>query len=307
MEKSKSETIPDHGENTNVDDIGSVSNQASSEHTQDNRPHPNTATLRRRIQQPGQRVLNNAPPPGDANVNQPVNNVRNNNNLLMTLLFFMVLLFLAWNVSPIINITRWWYLPSPQGPSVEIDHKKHVPPSSTSWQLVARCRAYNPSYTIKQCQWKQVYPRPTSQKNTVLPGGTKDCLPSTTSHEVDATLNNLKVPSDRGNYTFELSCSDNTGNTGVDVVDILVNELIEPMITVIQDTITILASSGIAKLEASCKAMQGNIVEKKWIYINGPSVTPTIPSQEGFVQLPTPGIYKFKYQCSDSYGGSALR
>ena len=93
--------------------------------------------------------------------------------------------------------------------------------------------------------------------------GTKNCLPEKTSHDIDATLDELQVPSHRENYVFELSCTDNTGNTGRDSVNILVNELREPTVTVTTDTLLIPASSGIAKLEASCEAIQGNIEERK--------------------------------------------
>ena len=195
---------------------------------------------------------------------------------------------------------------SPQKPIVEINDKKHVPPSSISWKLVASCRAHN-SYTIQKCEWKQVYPIPTSPQNTVLLGGTKDCLPETTSRDIDATLDKLTVPRHRENYVFELSCTDNTGNTGRDLVNILMNELREPTVTVPTDTLVIPESPGIAKLEALCEANQGNIEERKWIYFNGPGDKPILPSPDGFVQLPAPGMYKFQYQCRDSYGGSALR
>ena len=195
---------------------------------------------------------------------------------------------------------------SPQKPIVEIKAEKHVPPSSISWQLVGRCRA-DKSYTIQQCEWKQVYPVPTSPQNTVLPGGTKDCQPEKTSHDIDVTLDELQVPSHRGNYVFELLCTDNTGNTGTDSVNILVNELRKPTVTVTTDTLVIPASSGIAKLEASCEAIQGNIEERKWLFLSGPGDKPILSSQDGFVKFSVAGVYKFKYQCLDSYGGSVER
>ena len=191
--------------------------------------------------------------------------------------------------------------------TVEIQTKKHVPPSSTSWQLVARCRTYN-SHTIEKCQWKQVYPRPTYPENTILPGGTKDCLPATPSHDIDATLDNLKVPSDLGSYIFELSCSDDTENTGADRVDIWVNELIRPIITVGQQNLVVSTSVDHVRLEASCKAAQGKIVKREWVYIDGPSnIDPITPSDDGTVQLAQPGTYKFKYGCTDSYDGYRFR
>ena len=291
-----------------MDQIGSVTDQANSEHTQNNQPQSNITNLRRRNQHAGQRVLR--PASGDNNLDQPVNNVGTNNTCKFCFWIFLACLASLSTVCiTLMSTAKWRYFPtpiSPKGPSIEINTKNHVPPSSTSWKLVARCRAYNSSYTIKQCEWRQVHPRPTSQENTVLPGGTKDCLASI-SHDVDATLKNLPVPGDRGNYTFELSCSDNTGHTGMDNVNILVNELIEPVITINDDTIIIQSSKGIAKLDASCKTFQGKVVETKWIHIEEPNAIPPKIIQEGFVQLFAPGIYKFKYQCSDSFGGSALR
>ena len=192
---------------------------------------------------------------------------------------------------------------SQQKPSVEINTKKHLSPSLSNWQLVGRCRAYN-SHNIQKCQWKQVYPRPTSAENTVLPGGTKDCLSTPTpSHNIDATLGNLKVPSYLGRYTFELSCTDDNENTGADIVEILVNELIRPIITVGQQNLLIPTSIDNIQLKASCEAVQGEIVKHEWVYIDGPNNTdPTAPSDDGILQRLQPGTYKFKYQCTDSYG-----
>ena len=277
-----------------------MSSQSDSERLEnDSRSTSNvTNQLRRRFER--QRIPNDRPSPGADNiaVNQPAYNVKIIIGQLAVLIFIIFV------------IIKWWYLPilpSPRGPIIEINTKRHVPLSASSWKLVARCKAYNSSYSIKHCQWRQVYPTPTSPQNTVLPGGTKDCLPEKTSHDIDATLDNLQVPSHRENYVFEILCTDSTGNSGRDSVNILVNELREPTVTVTTDTLVIPASSGIAKLEASCKAIQGNIEERKWLYLSGPGDKPILPSQDGFVQLLTPGIYKFQYQCKDSYGGSALR
>ena len=199
-------------------------------------------------------------------------------------------------------------LVSPQGPSIEFNSKKYVSPSSSSWQLVARCRAYNSSYIIQQCQWKQVHPRPTSPHNTVLSGGTKNCLPSTPSHDIDATLDNLKVPSSLGNYVFELSCTDDTENTETDTIDILVNEVTRPIITVGEQNLIVSTSVDNVQLEASCEAMQGEIVKREWVYIDGPPNTnPITPSDDGIIQFAQPGTYKFKYGCTDSYDSYRFR
>ena len=190
---------------------------------------------------------------------------------------------------------------SPQKPVVEINDKKHVPPSLISWVLVASCRAHD-SYTIQKCEWKQVYPIPTSLQNTVLPGGTKDCLSGTELHAIDATLNNLNVPDLRGSYKFQLSCSDNSGNTGVEHIEILINELIPPKVTVSHQELRVSTFVDHVKLQVSCKAVQGKIVKREWIYIDGPSsIDPIIPSDDGIFHFSMPGTYKFKYECKDSY------
>ena len=223
-----------------------MSSQSDSERLEnDSRSTSNvTNQLRRRFER--QRIPNDRPSPGADNI--AVNQRANNEMIIIGQ--FAVLIFIIFCV-----IIKWWYLPilpSPQGPIIEINTKRHVPRSSSSWKLVARRKAYNSSYSIKQCKWREVYPTPTSPQNTVLPGGTKDCLPEKTSHDIDATLDNLQIPSHRENYVFEISCTDSTGNSGRDSVNILVNELREPTVTVITDTLVIPASSGIAKLEASC-------------------------------------------------------
>ena len=301
----ESETVSNDREHLDVDQIGSVSSQAGFKDSQsDNRRLTSNATneLRRRPER--RRVLNDGPPPGD-NVNQPANNA--NVSISQLLIISVLILIIAVLFVYLIILFYLPTLPSPQEPLTEINTKRHVPPSSSSWKLVGRCKAYNSSYIIKQCEWRQVYPRPTSPQNTVLPRGTKDCLPKVTSHDIDATLDKLPVPSHRENYVFELSCTDNTGNTGRDSVNILMNELREPIVTVTADTLVISEIPGIAKLEASCKAIQGNIEERKWIYLNGPGDKPILPSQDGFVQLPAPGVYKFQYQCKDCYGALGMR
>ena len=200
---------------------------------------------------------------------------------------------------------------SPQGPSVEINTKKNVPPSSNSWKLTGRCKAYNSSYTIKHCEWKQIHPQPTSSENTVLPGGTKDCQPSeptTSSHDIDATIADLKVPTNLGSYIFELSCSDNTDNIGAERVDIWIKNLTRPLITVTKKHYTVSTSIGNVTLKGTCEAVQGKIVSKEWVYIDGPTnIDPVQPFENGTVQLSKPGTYKFKYKCTDSYDGYRSR
>ena len=198
-------------------------------------------------------------------------------------------------------------------PIIEINTKTHVSPFASSLELVAECKAYSTSYTIQHCQWRQIHPLPTSPENTVLPGGTKDC-PSTSSishpptHNADATLQGLKVPTDRGTYTFELACGHEPGNSATKRVEIWVNELNPPIISVDKFKVVVSTSTGTAKLNVSCRAVQGKIVEKKWEYIDGPpELVYVTPSENGVVQLSQPGIYKFKYRCTDSFGGTALR
>lgn len=197
---------------------------------------------------------------------------------------------------------------SPQGPSVEINTKKNVPPLSNSWKLVARCKAYNSSYTIKRCEWKQIHPKPTSAEDTVLAGGTKDCQPKTSSHDIDATIADLTVPTSQDSYIFELSCSDNTDNTGTERVDIWIKELIHPLITVTEQHYTVSTSTGNVTLKGACEAMQGKIANKEWVYIDGPpNIDPVQPFENGTVQFSKPGTYKFKYKCTDSYDGYRSR
>ena len=198
-------------------------------------------------------------------------------------------------------------------PIIEIKTKTHVSPSASSLELVAECKAYNTSYTIQHCQWRQIHPLPTSPENTVLPGGTKDCPPTTSinhppTHNVDATLQGLKVPTDLGTYTFELACGHETGNSATKRVEIWVNELNPPIISVDKFKVVVSTSTGTAKLNVSCRAVQGKIVEKKWQYIDGPPELGYVtPSENGVVQLSQPGVYKFKYRCTDNFGGTALR
>ena len=193
--------------------------------------------------------------------------------------------------------------PSPQPPRVEINPQKHVAPSSSSWKLIGRCIAYNSSYTIKQCKWKQIYPRPKSIQDTVLPEGTRECSqPTTPSHKVNATIDKLTFPISEGSYRFELSCSDNTGQTGFDDTEILLKELIEPKITVIQQDFTVSTNVGYAKLQASCEAMQGHVANEKWRYMKEPQNNVIISvSEDGSVRFSKPCIYKFEYECTDSY------
>lgn len=187
-------------------------------------------------------------------------------------------------------------------PVVEINTGKHVSPSSSSWQLQGSCRGYNSTYTIVHCEWKQIHPKPNSPENTVLQDGSKVCHGSN-SHEVDATLSELTVPRELGNYVFELRCTDNTENSDEKRVDIWVNELIPPVITVGDTNIVISTSEGTVRLEASCRAVQGKIVSDKWNFISGPKEI--APSRDGIVKIDTPGKYIYKYKCTDSYGGSA--
>jgi hypothetical protein len=87
-----------------------------------------------------------------------------------------------------------------------------------------------------------------------------------------------------------------------------VNELVPPIISVASPKVTVSTSIGITKLDVSCRAVQGKLVERKWEYIDGPPEPVLVtPSENGVVQLSQPGVYKFKYRCTDSFGGTALR
>ena len=131
----------------------------------------------------------------------------------------------------------------------------------------------------------------------------------TSSHNIDATIADLKVPtSDLGSYIFELSCSDDTDNTGAERVDIWIDKLIRPLVTLPKQDFTVATSVGNVKLEGSCEAMQGKIVNKEWVYIDGPPTTdPVQPSENGTVEFPKPGTYKFKLKCTDSYDSRRSR
>lgn len=280
-ERGEEEMSPNDRVNTNPEEIGSGSNQAEAARMQHNPPQP--------IAQP-------------VTINQIGNNGRSN---LFSLLIQILIIAVT------VAVTHLYLSPkqaSPQPPRVEINTKKHVAPSSSSWKLVGRCIAYDSSYIIKQCQWKQTYPRPSSPENTVLSGGTRECsLPTTPSHEIDSTIDELKVPSFKGTYIFELSCGDDTGHTGDETVEILVKKLREPIITITEYKLDALVSESFTKLEASCQASQGSVKERKWIYINGPVGASPVISSEGMVRFTIPGIYVFKYQCIDSYDVLASR
>ena len=194
-------------------------------------------------------------------------------------------------------------------PTITMNTKTHVPPSAPSLQLVAKCEAYNILYTIHHCRWKQIHPLATTSENTVLPGGLQDCPPTNpTAREVDATLHGLKVPTELGTYTFELACGHEADNSAIKRVEIWVNELNPPIMTVANPKLIVSTSTGFAKMEASCRAVQGRIVERKWEYFDGPLEAVLItPTDDGVVQLTSPGVYKFKYRCTDSFGGTASR
>ena len=199
-------------------------------------------------------------------------------------------------------------------PVVEITSKTHVSPSiskTLGWKLQGKCKAHNTSYTIRHCQWRQIHPLPTSHAKTIFPGGTKDCPHLTSSnhpstHEVDASLEGLPVPTDLRTYTFELACGHDVGNSAAKRIEIWVNELVPPVISVTTHKVTVSTSTGIAVLDVSCSAMQGRIVERKWEHIDSPG-DPIVPSENGVLHVSTPGIYMFKYRCTDNFGGTALR
>ena len=303
----------------------SQANQARQPRQDPNPPYQDPPRLPRQAQQAEQQAPNELQnPPDDERAaerppqrNQPI--VHNPTASCCSTLFLIAVVGVLCSVGfvfirPHIPAMIFWptkgSLPKP---IIEIKTKTHVSPSASSLKLVAECKAYNTSYTIQHCLWRQIHPLPTSPENTVLPGGTKDCPPTTSinhppTHNVDATLQGLKVPTDRGTYTFELACGHEPGNSATKRVEIWVNELNPPIISVDEFKVVVSTSTGTAKLDVSCRAVQGKIVEKKWEYIDGPpELVYVTPSENGVVQLSYPGIYKFKYRCTDSFSGTALR
>ena len=295
--------------------------------TQSNEPERDASTLQQaanndpqmQAQQDAPEVLNQlqnqpddeGPPERPQEVNQPVvHNQRRSCCSWRGCLFFLSL-FIALVAIGIVFIRVPVVISVPK-PIVKINAKTHLPPTEESWNLVGKCQVYNSSYAIKHCQWKQIHPLPTTPENTVLPGGMKDCLPHTASHpptqDIDATQYDLRVPSDLGTYTFELACGHETEKPATKRVEIWVNELNPPIITVANPKVTICISTGKAQLDVLCRAVQGKIVLREWKYIEGPpEIAEVTPDKDGSLELTIPGIYKFKYRCTDSFGGTALR
>lgn len=197
---------------------------------------------------------------------------------------------------------------SPVKPIIEILAKKHLSPLATSWQLEATCLSYNSTYVITECQWKQIHPIPTNPENTVIPEDGVNCRTATRSHHIDATLSGLKVPKELGNYIFALRCVDNTKHSNEKRVDILVNEIFPPIITLKDGQHSIIASTSSDTLQlpkASCRAVQGVVVTGKWEFTLGPKTIENI-SQNGTISIDTPGKYEFQYRCIDSYDAKSL-
>ena len=196
-----------------------------------------------------------------------------------------------------------YFPPIPQQkPVVEIKTVKHVSPTASSWQLQGGCRGYNSSYTITQCHWKQIHPKPSNPNNTVFADGTQDCLHGNPSDKIDATLRSLRIPGELGNYIFELHCTDNTGSTNDERVDVWVNELFPPIIKVGEKNIVLSTSVGSTQLRASCQAIQGKVASERWEFIDGPRDLGH-PAKDGIVKINVPGKYEFKFKCLDSYDG----
>ena len=189
-----------------------------------------------------------------------------------------------------------------QKPVVEIKTVKHVSPTASSWKLQGSCRGYDSSYTITQCHWKQIHPKPTNPNNTVFADGTQDCLHGNPSHKITATLRSLRIPGELGNYIFELHCTDETGSTNDERVDVWINELFPPMIKVGEENMVLSTSVGSTRLRASCQAIQGKVASERWEFIDGPRDLGH-PARDGTVKIDVPGKYEFKFKCSDSYDG----
>ena len=76
-----------------------------------------------------------------------------------------------------------------------------MPLSKQDWQIKAKCQAYSAAGKIEKCIWKLVKPLLRKVDDTVLPSGARDCL-KIPSNEIDASLKDLKIPEESGNYKF---------------------------------------------------------------------------------------------------------
>ena len=178
---------------------------------------------------------------------------------------------------------------------------KHVLPSKEDWRIriSAKCRAGQGA--IRKCVWKQLQPFPRNMDSPVLPDGTMNCL-TISSKEIDATLANVKIPEIYGKYIFELTCIDDSNRTSQRFF-VMVSEKPVPIVIDIKHHINISIRTGFVKLHADCRATRGNIDSKWWKCISAPeNVGEIIVSENGRVEFPKAGVYKFQYKCNDSYG-----
>lgn len=178
----------------------------------------------------------------------------------------------------------------------------HLLPSKGDWRIRigAKCRAWEGA--IRKCVWEQLQPFPGNTNNPVLQGGTLDCL-RISSQEIDATLTVLKIPEIYGNYIFELTCTDDSNRTNSQRFFVMVSEKSVPRVFDIKHHINISIRTGSLKLHADCRATRGNIVKKWWKCISAPeNAGEVIISENGRVEFPKAGVYKFQYKCIDSYG-----
>ena len=187
-------------------------------------------------------------------------------------------------------------------PEIEFDRDTiHVLPSEEEWQIEAKCRASGAGQ-IKQCVWKQLQPFPRSVDNTVLPGGVKECL-RISSNEIDASLEDLKIPIKYGEYIFELTCADDVNRKSTQIFSVNIDNIPAPIVVDIKHHVNVSIQSGSLQLHANCRAKQGYIVDKWWEYVSGPEDEGAItPSKDGYIKFSKTGIYTFRYQCKDSNG-----
>ena len=188
-------------------------------------------------------------------------------------------------------------------PKIVFDREAmHMLPSKGDWRIRigAKCRASQGA--IRKCVWEQLQPFPGNINSPVLPGGTLDCL-RISSKEIDATLTVSKIPEIYGKYIFELTCPDDSNRTSSQRFFVMVSEQPVPIVVDIKHHINISIQTGSLKLHADCQATKGYIVKKWWKCISAPeNVGEIIISENGRVEFPKAGVYKFQYKCIDSYG-----
>ncbi len=136
------------------------------------------------------------------------------------------------------------------------------------WQIKAKCRALS-AERIEKCVWKQIKPTPLNVDDTILLGGTNDCL-KTSSKEIDASLKDLKIPNKHGIYEFELACTDNQNRTNAQHVVVTISEDDNPIVDIENNFLNVSMESAFIQLHANCRALRGYIDDEWWEYVSGP-------------------------------------